>query len=54
MQYVKNAESRWSFTEIEGESATLSLETIDFEIALSELYERFSHHNQPRLSFSNG
>ncbi|NMG19730.1 Uma2 family endonuclease [Brasilonema bromeliae] len=40
MQYVKTAEGQWSFTELEGESATLSLQTIDFKILLSDLYEQ--------------
>jgi len=40
MQYVKTAEGQWSFTELEGESATLSLQTIDFQIPLNELYEQ--------------
>ena len=40
MQYVKTADSQWLFTEIEGETATLSLQTIDFQIQLSELYEQ--------------
>jgi Uma2 family endonuclease len=40
MQYAKAAENQWSFTEIEGESATLSLSTVDFEITLADLYEK--------------
>ncbi|OUL24081.1 hypothetical protein BV372_29070 [Nostoc sp. T09] len=40
MQYVKTAVGQWSFIELEGESATLSLQTIDFQISLSELYEQ--------------
>ncbi|QIR38480.1 Uma2 family endonuclease [Tolypothrix sp. PCC 7910] len=40
MQYVKTAASQWSFTEIEGESATLSLQTVDFQIELHDLYEK--------------
>ncbi|NJM68836.1 MAG: Uma2 family endonuclease [Scytonema sp. RU_4_4] len=40
MQYVKTAEGQWLFTEIEGESATLSLQTADFKILLSDLYEQ--------------
>ncbi|MBW4643076.1 MAG: Uma2 family endonuclease [Goleter apudmare HA4340-LM2] len=40
MQYVKTAEGQWLFTEIEGESAILSLHTIDFQIQLSDLYEQ--------------
>ncbi|BAY33960.1 hypothetical protein NIES2107_58650 [Nostoc carneum NIES-2107] len=40
MQYVKTAASQWSFTEIEGESATLSLQTVDFKIELRDLYEK--------------
>jgi Uma2 family endonuclease len=40
MHYVKTAEGKWIFDEIEGESATLSFESIDFEIALIDLYEQ--------------
>ncbi|MDJ0795307.1 MAG: Uma2 family endonuclease [Calothrix sp. MO_167.B12] len=40
MHYVKTADGKWIFDEIEGESANLSLETIDFEITLSDLYEQ--------------
>jgi Uma2 family endonuclease len=40
MQYVKTAESQWSFTELEDESATLSLQTVDFQIELRDLYEQ--------------
>ncbi len=40
MHYVKTADGKWIFDEIEGESATLSLETIDFQITLSDLYEQ--------------
>ncbi|MBW4685911.1 MAG: Uma2 family endonuclease [Komarekiella atlantica HA4396-MV6] len=40
MQYVKTAEGQWLFTELEGESATLLLQTVDFQIQLSNLYEQ--------------
>ena len=40
MHYVKTAAGKWIFDEIEGKSATLSLETIDFKITLSDLYEQ--------------
>ncbi|GAA6621474.1 Uma2 family endonuclease [Scytonema sp. NUACC26] len=40
MQYVKTAEGQWSFTELEGESTVLSLQTIDFQIALNEIYDQ--------------
>ncbi|MEH2034962.1 Uma2 family endonuclease [Nostoc sp.] len=40
MQYIKTAENQWSFTEIEHESATLSLQTVDFQIELRDLYEQ--------------
>lgn len=40
MQYIKIAENQWSFTEIEHESATLSLQTVDFQIELRDLYEQ--------------
>ncbi|MEL6165383.1 MAG: Uma2 family endonuclease, partial [Cyanobacteria bacterium J06628_3] len=40
MHYVKTADGKWLFSEIEGESAILSLETVDFQITLSDLYEK--------------
>ena len=40
MQYVKTADSQWLFTELEGEFGLLSLQSIDFQIALSDLYEK--------------
>jgi hypothetical protein len=39
-QDVKTADGKWIFDEIEGEFATLSFETIDFQIVLTELYEQ--------------
>lgn len=48
MQYVKTAESQWSFTELEHESATLSLQTVDFQIELRDLYDKmnFAENNE--------
>ncbi len=40
MHYVKTGDGKWVFDEIEGESANLSLETVDFEITLTDLYEQ--------------
>ncbi|MUG98035.1 Uma2 family endonuclease [Scytonema sp. UIC 10036] len=40
MQYVKTAEGQWLFTELENESANLSLQTMNFQIQLSELYDQ--------------
>ncbi len=40
MQYVKTDVGQWLFTEIESESATLLLQTLNFEIQLSDLYEQ--------------
>lgn len=40
MHYVKTADGKWIFDEIESEFATLSFETIDFQIALTDLYEQ--------------
>jgi Uma2 family endonuclease len=40
MHYVKAADGKWIFDEIEEESATLSLESIDVQITLSDLYEK--------------
>jgi hypothetical protein len=38
MQYVKTNDGKWIFTELESESDILTLQTIDFQIALSEIY----------------
>ncbi|MEI3649003.1 MAG: Uma2 family endonuclease [Dolichospermum lemmermannii FEM_B0920] len=40
MQYVKTDDGKWIFTELQSESDILTLETIDFQIALSDLYEQ--------------
>ena len=40
MQYVKTDDSKWIFTELQSESDILTLETIDFQITLSDLYEQ--------------
>ena len=40
MQYVKTDDSKWIFTELQSESDILTLATIDFQIALSDLYEQ--------------
>jgi Uma2 family endonuclease len=37
MHYVKTADGKWVLDKIEGESGTLSLETVDFQIMLSDL-----------------
>ena len=48
MQYVKTNDSKWIFTELESESDILTLQTIDFQIALSEIYEQvnFTQSNE--------
>ncbi|MGJ5634826.1 Uma2 family endonuclease [Nostoc sp. CALU 1950] len=48
MHYVKTAKNQWSFTELEHESATLSLQTVDFQIELRDLYEQinFAENNE--------
>ncbi|MGB3759101.1 MAG: Uma2 family endonuclease [Rivularia sp. (in: cyanobacteria)] len=46
MQYVKTAEDKWLLTELEGKEKTLSLQTIDLQIQLSELYEQVDFTNQ--------
>ncbi|MHC5598514.1 MAG: Uma2 family endonuclease [Nostoc sp.] len=48
MQYIKTAENQWSFTELEDESGTLSLQTVDFQIELRDLYEQvnFAENNE--------
>jgi Uma2 family endonuclease len=40
MQYVKTAEGQWLFTEFEAEDSVLSLQSVDFKIAFSDIYER--------------
>ncbi len=40
MQYVKTAEGQWLFTEFEAEDSVLSLQTLNFKIAFSDLYEK--------------
>ncbi len=39
-QFVKQAEGQWIFKEYEGEDAVLVLNSIDFQIALRDIYER--------------
>ncbi len=39
-QYYKTEGSKWIFSEIEGEEASLTLNTIDFEITLTDLYDK--------------
>lgn len=39
-QFTKQAEGQWMFREYEGEEAVLILNSIDFQIALREIYER--------------
>lgn len=48
MQYVKTAKSQWLFTEFEHESTTLSLQTVDFQIELRDLFEQinFAENNE--------
>ncbi len=46
MQYVKTDEDKWLLTELEGKQKNLSLQTIDFQIQLSELYEQVDFTNQ--------
>lgn len=46
MQYVKTAEDKWLLTELEGKEKTLSLQTIDFQIQLSDLYEQVDFTNK--------
>ncbi|MBO3459142.1 Uma2 family endonuclease [Aetokthonos hydrillicola Thurmond2011] len=40
MHYVKTPDNKWVLDEIEDESATLSLSTVDFQIQLNDLYEQ--------------
>ncbi|MBD2625771.1 Uma2 family endonuclease [Trichormus variabilis] len=40
MQYVKTDDGKWIFTEYESESDILKLQTVDFEIDFSDLYEQ--------------
>lgn len=38
-QFYKNTDSQWVFTESESEEATLSLKSIEFHIALKDIYK---------------
>jgi Uma2 family endonuclease len=40
IQHTKTTTGKWLLTEYESESAVLALESIDFQIAFSDLYER--------------
>ena len=40
MQYIKTDEGQWLFTEYESDSIVLSLRSIDFKVAFSDLYEK--------------
>lgn len=40
MQYVKTSEGQWLFTEFETESSVLSLQSINFKITFTDLYEK--------------
>ncbi|AFZ57844.1 Uma2 family endonuclease [Anabaena cylindrica FACHB-243] len=40
MQYVKTDDGKWIFTEYESESDILKLQTVDFQIAFTDLYEQ--------------
>ncbi|ABA21065.1 Protein of unknown function DUF820 [Trichormus variabilis ATCC 29413] len=42
MKYVKTAADQWLFTELESDSATLSLSTVDLQISIPEIYEKVS------------
>lgn len=42
MQYVKTAEGKWLLTEYELENSILKSESIEFEIALSDIYDQVS------------
>jgi Uma2 family endonuclease len=39
-QFAKNSESKWVLSEYELEDSTLVLDSIDFQISLSDIYER--------------
>jgi Uma2 family endonuclease len=39
-QYSKTEARKWIFSEYDGEDATLSLTSVDFEIALADLYDK--------------
>ncbi|HLO83875.1 MAG TPA: Uma2 family endonuclease [Nostocaceae cyanobacterium] len=40
MQYVKTDDGKWILTELESESDVLKLQTVDFEIPFTDLYEQ--------------
>ncbi|NEP55081.1 MAG: Uma2 family endonuclease, partial [Moorea sp. SIO3C2] len=39
-QFTKNSQGQWLLTEFIGEDAVLKLQTIDFELAFTDLYKR--------------
>jgi Uma2 family endonuclease len=39
-QFAKNSAGKWVLTEYEGVDAVLELESIDFQIPLTDIYER--------------
>ena len=40
MQYVKTSDSKWIFTELQSESDILTLETMNFQMTLNDLYDQ--------------
>ena len=45
MQYIKNEAKQWVLTEYEGESATLKLNSVEFEIPFVSLYQGVNFAN---------
>ncbi|TRU48835.1 MAG: Uma2 family endonuclease, partial [Microcystis aeruginosa Ma_QC_Ch_20071001_S25] len=39
MQYNKTEENKWLLTEYEGENASLSLTSVNFDLSFQEIYE---------------
>ncbi|HLO50866.1 MAG TPA: Uma2 family endonuclease, partial [Kamptonema sp.] len=41
-QFAKNSNSKWELTEYDSEESVLTLESVEFQIPLKEIYERIN------------
>ncbi len=48
MHYVKTADGKWVLDEIEGDNNLFSLNSVDFQITISDLYEQVDFDNNER------
>jgi len=51
-QYIRNGQGEWRFKAHEEATAELKLATVDFTIALSDLYDRITFPPEPTISES--